>query len=83
MSNVKYILATRVADDGFVRHGTMLGESYQTSSAVRGISVAISHYTGALSDCGTFQKLCPSHANRPDTGRHAPGPMAEPRNPPR
>jgi hypothetical protein len=30
VSNIKYILATCVADDGFVSHGTMLGESYQT-----------------------------------------------------
>jgi hypothetical protein len=78
VSNIKYILATCVADDGFVRHGTMLGESYQTSSAVRGISVAISRCTGALSDCGTFQEFCPTDANCPDAGRHALEPMAGP-----
>jgi hypothetical protein len=78
VSNIKYILATCVADDGFVSHGTMLGESYQTSSAVRGISVAISRCTGALSDCGTFQEFCPTDANCPDTGRHALEPMAGP-----
>jgi hypothetical protein len=32
LPNIKYILATCVADDGFVRHGTMLGESYQVRS---------------------------------------------------
>jgi hypothetical protein len=42
VSNIKHILATCVADDGFVRHGTMLGESCQTSSAVGSIFVASS-----------------------------------------